>query len=70
MFWLTCVFKNLLIDDVHFFMFAAAYGQFCYSGVWAVHSLGGHFMGVVLAQQRGNIRQDLLRYVFIHISVI
>ena len=63
-FLLTCVFKILLIDDVQFFLFAAAYGQFCDSGVWAVHSLSGHFMGVILAQQRGNIRQDLVRYVF------
>ena len=54
-YWLTmCIFC----------LFAAAHGQFCYSGVWAVHSLSSHFMGVVLAQQRGNIRQNLVRYVF------
>ena len=43
--------------------------QFCHNlncfslGVWAVYVAGGDILGVILAQQRGHLRQDFFRWV-------
>ena len=45
------------------------YSQFCHNsncfslGVWAVYVAGGDILGVILAQQRGHLRQDFFRWV-------